>query len=323
MSARRHAAGLTLVELLVSLAIGSFLVIAGVRTFANARAVYRAAESVAGLQEAARYALAAFAYEIEHAGFYGLTNRADRIVGRTSRPADPAITVGNDCGEGWALDLDVAIGGANNGYDWDCNPYGNRAAALADTLTVRRVEPRAVTVWDAGRLYVRTTRFGNGQVFVGPAPAAFTEAPSATHELSTRGYYVSETSSLSTPGNLVPSLRVKTLTRGAAGPRVVDEEIHPGIEDMQIELGIDRDTPGSAGFDAIEAYVAPGSAELVGARILAVRVWLLVRGVQRENGFTASPARTYADRTLAAHDDRYRRTLVSATVFARNASRLP
>lgn len=316
---RNDERGLTLIELLVALAIGSLLIIAGVQGFAHGRAAYRAAESVAALQETARYALAALTYEVEHAGFWGLTNRTSRIVGRRSMPSIPTIEVGNDCADGWAIDLDAAISATNNRYGWDCRPYRNRAAAGSDTLTVRRAEVAPAESQESGRLYVRSTRFGHGQLYVAPAmPAASAESTAAIHELDVRGYYVSETSSLSTPGNLVPSLRVKVLTRGAEGPRIVDEEIYPGIEDMQIELGIDADAPGTSGFDAIDGYVDPESPQLLGARILAVRIWLLVRGWQRENGFTASPSRSYADRTREARDDRYRRALVSTTVYARN-----
>ena len=319
-AAARQDAGVTLIELLVALAIGSLLVVAGIQVFAHGRTAYRAAESIAALQESARYALTALAFDIEHAGFWGLTNDASLIAGRRSLPAGPVIAVGNDCGEDWTIDLDLTISGTNNRYGWVCRPYQNRAAAESDTLVVRRADVAPAVSEESGRIYVRTTRFGNGLVYVAPAPVAPPDAAFVTiHELSVRGYYVSETSSLSTPGNAVPSLRVKTLTGGSVGPRIVDEEIYPGIEDMQIELGIDRDAPGTAGFGEIDAYVGTESPEIPGARVLAVRIWLLVRGLQRENGFTASPPQTYADRQIPARDDRYRRALVSTTVLARNA----
>jgi type IV pilus assembly protein PilW len=167
---------------------------------------------------------------------------------------------------------------------------------------------------------VRTGRFGRGELYAAPAaPLALAAPPGEIHALATRGYYVSPTSSLSVPGNPVPSLRVKTLSYAATGPRIVDEEIYPGVEDMQIELGIDTDRPGTDGFGAIDAYIDPESSSLAGTRILAVRVWLLVRSLQRENGFTANPQRRYADRVLAGGDDHYRRTLVMTTMRARNA----
>jgi type IV pilus assembly protein PilW len=316
----RHVIGLTLVELLVALAIGSLLIIAGTRLFALGQTAYRTAESVATLEETARYALAALTYDIEHAGFWGLTNRASAIVGRRSAPGPTVLPVSNDCGDDWAIDLDLPLAATSNRYAWSCRPYRNQTMPGADTLTVRRAEIEPATTEDAGRVYVRTTRFGRGQLYIAPdAPADFDPSSTATHALVTRGYYVSPTSSLSAADNRVPSLRVKTLTRGANGPSVVDEEVYPGVEDLQVEFGIDSDAPGAAGFDEIDAYVAPESAALDGARVLTVRVWLLLRSLRRENGYTASPRREYADRVLPAGDDHYRRALLSTTVRARNA----
>ena len=56
---------------------------------------------------------------------------------------------------------------------------------------------------------------------------------------------MSRDSTISEADNPVPSLRVKTLTGGSRGPRVVDQEVLPGVEDLQIRLGVDTDSPGS------------------------------------------------------------------------------
>ena len=101
------------------------------------------------------------------------------------------------------------------------------------------------------------------------------------------GYYVSPTSTL---GAGIPSLRRKRLVNG---PQVIDEEVLPGVEDMQVELGVDTDPFGAATRGSINRYVNPGAPMLdpasplfdPNAQILAVRVWFRIRAEAIENGY--------------------------------------
>ena len=316
---RSSGRGLTLIELLVALAIGTLLTLAAVRIYMLARAAYRSAQSIAALEETARFALTALTYDIEHASYWGLTHDSRSIIGRRAQPSSSAIRVDNDCARDWAIDLDAALTATNNRYLWECTPYRDSAMSGADTLTVRHAETRAVASEESGSLYVRTSRFGRGELYTTPGPPPPTAAlNTATHALVVRGYYVNRTSSLSTATNAVPSLRAKTLTRSNFGPRIVDEEVCPGVEDLQVELGIDRDADGSPGYGTIDAYVTPESRDLSDGRVLAIRVWLLVRAHDRDAGFTATPPMSYADRSFEARDDGYRRRLVMTTLYARN-----
>src|SRR5690606_36528224 len=79
MSARLRRCGFTLVELLVSLAIGSLLIIGVVQVYSRGHAAYTVNENVARLQESARFALAVLEPDIELAGYYGYTSTADAI----------------------------------------------------------------------------------------------------------------------------------------------------------------------------------------------------------------------------------------------------
>ncbi|MBN1238544.1 MAG: PilW family protein [Gammaproteobacteria bacterium] len=317
-----RAAGVTLIELMVALAIGSFLLIGAVSVFVQSRQTFRVTESVSRLQENARFALFALEPDVRMAHYWGLTSRTGKIAGQAG-PADPpsGFPVANDCGQNWAVDLETELGGANNGYDWACAANGG-AQPGADTLIVRRVETEPVTALEDGTLYVQSARFQDGQLFLGNAlPAAFSAATSETHRLVVNGYYVSPTSSLSTPDNPVPSLRVKKLTGTAAGPRITDEEVLPGVEDLQIQFGIDTDALGAANRGAIDAYVNPGDPSLgqPDVAVLAVRIWLRLRTERPETGFTDTNAYRYADRDSAPPRDGFRRIVVSKTVYVRNA----
>ena len=98
------------------------------------------------------------------------------------------------------------------------------------------------------------------------------------------------------------------------GPEIVDEELVPGVEDPQVQFGIDTDADGS-----VNSYVNPGSPALAGVEILAVRLWLRLRAEREELGFTDEATYEYAGRSFTP-DDALRRLVVSATIQLRNRS---
>jgi hypothetical protein len=126
----------------------------------------------------------------------------------------------------------------------------------------------------------------------------------------------------------LPALRRHALI---AGPAFNSEEIIPGVEDLQVQFGID---PSGTGGSA-QRYVNP-SAIPSGAQIVSVRIWLLVRAENPEVGFRDNRTYEYADRAAAtgttadlnaanaagrayAPGDGFRRLLVSRTIQIRNA----
>lgn len=323
---RRRFAGVTLIELMVALGIGSFLMIGAITVFMQSRTTFRVSESVSRLQENGRFALGAIEPDVRMASFYGLTTRGHRVDGRAD-PDDPVgpVPATADCGPNWSVDLGTSIEGSNGTWGWTCNPYGNRAPH-SDSFIVRRAGDDPVTgTLEEDRLYVQSSRFQDGVLFVGPQrPAGFPEETSATHVLVVNGYYVSLNSTLDTAGNPIPSLRRKTLQ----GLRVVDQEVMPGVEDIQIQFGVDTDPRNGDARGAIDRYVNPddpildpgSAAHLPEATILALRVWLRVRAEFPENGFRDTTTYEYAGHryTPQGRDAGYRRIVVSKTIYLRN-----
>jgi len=103
-----------------------------------------------------------------------------------------------------------------------------------------------------------------------------------------------------------------------AGGVIQDREVIPGVEDMQIQFGIDTDPPGAPDRGAIDRYVNPGDALLGTSVVLAVRVWLRVRAERIEVGFVDGTTYNYADEN-ATYNDNFRRVVVSKTIYLRNA----
>jgi type IV pilus assembly protein PilW len=316
--------GLTLIELMVALAIGAFLMIGAITVFMQSRTTFRVTESMSRLQENARFALDALEPDIRMAHYWGLTPRTYLIQGRRE-PTEGAGVGTHTCGNNWNINLNEAVGGTNNGYNWACGATGT-AAVNSDTLVVRRASEDPVPALSAGTLYIQSTRSQLGQIFVGTAvPAGYNATTSATHRLIVNGYYVSQTSSVAG----MPSLRRKTLQEGGG---IVDEEILVGVENMQVQFGVDSDIPGTAvapnpNRGSVDRYLNPGDPLITptnagfdpNTEILAVRLWLRLRAERVENGFVDPTDYEYADQDFGTFNDGFRRVVVSKTIYLRNA----
>ena len=335
---RRLARGVTLIELMVAVAVGAFLMIGAMTVFMQSQTTFRVNQSVARLQENARFALAAIEPDIRMASFYGLSSRGVRINGRakTNAPNNGALWPGGlaGCGANWALDLENPVVATNGAYPWPCPPTVGAPEPGSDTVLIRRVNENTVAAGAlaANTLYVQNARFQPGQIFAANAvPAGYIATTSQTNALITRGYYIAtQSGQLGLKGQTIPSLHRKSLSSNPIG--VIDEEILAGVEDLQVELGIDTDIPDAPNRGAVDRYVNaddpilnPASASYnPNVVILAVRIWLRVRAEDIENGFSDTTEYKYADVdfTPTAAQQPFRRLLVSKTIYLRNARQM-
>jgi len=321
MNTRLHQTGLTLVELMVALAIGSFLMIGAIQIYGQSRQAFVINESIARVQETAQFAMDTIEADLRMASNWGRNSRGLAVEGR-SILGDPNPTglpqpAGN-CAVDWVLNLALPIDGANNGYGLACGATGG-SQANSDVITVRRASVNAAPL-EAGRLQIQTTRI-QGELFAdGAIPGAFSPADSATHNLIVTSYYVSPTSTLIAG---VPTLRRHRLIGGGAGgPRIVDEEIAPGVENLQIQFGVDVDQD-----NTVDRYVNAGDpiynpaavGYVPGARIMTARIWMVVRGVSIEPGIQDNRDFEPGDVDLGVQNDLFRRMQVSKTILLRNA----
>ena len=316
---QREQYGLTLIELMVALAIGSFLVIGSVQIYSQSREAFIINESIARVQETAQFAMDTIEADLRMASNWGRTSRGLAIENRSidgNANPKPLVNVPTDCGASWVLDLGMPVDGANNTFNLPCAALGG-AQAFSDLITVRRatVNPQPL---QAGRLQIQSTRIG-GEIFDdGAVPTLFSPADSATHNLMVSSYYVSANSDL-IPG--VPTLRRKSLVVTAGVSSIVDVEIAPGVENLQVQLGIDVDED-----NTVDRYVNPGDdiynpaapGYVPGARVITARVWIVVRSVTRENGIIDNYTYQPGDVNLGTYSDDLRRMQVSKTILLRN-----
>jgi type IV pilus assembly protein PilW len=320
----RRQRGLTLVELMVALAIGSFLIIGAVQIYTQSRQAFVINESIARVQETAQFALDTIEADLRMASNWGRTSRGLSIEGRSlvDEPNPNGLPVPTDCGEDWAIDLGTPVDGFDNvsgGSDigLPCSPMVT-GQQDSDVLTVRRASVNRVAP-EAGRLHIQSTRI-QGEIFANPdVPPQFAPYPaSETHRLMVSSYYVDADSEL-IPG--VPTLRRKVLGTREGNPEIVDQEVAPGVENLQIQFGIDVNQD-----NTVDRYVNPGDESydpeadgyIPGARVLTARIWLVVRGLTPEIGIEDQRAYNPGNANLGTFNDQLRRMQVSKTILLRN-----
>ncbi len=311
--------GVTMVELMVALAIGSFLMIGSIQVYNQSRQAYVINDSIARVQETAQFAMDTIEADLRMASNWGRHSRGRSIEGRSltgaANPLGLAAPVG--CGANWALNLGRPLEGTNNAYALPCAATGG-AQPNSDVITTRRATV-AATALNNGRLQIQSTRI-QGELFDdGAIPAGFSAANSETHDLLINTYYVSPDSTL-IPG--VPTLRRKSLVFVGGASVIQDQEVAPGVENLQIQFGVDVDDD-----NTVDRYVNPGdnifdplnAAFIPDAKVITARVWLIIRSISPEIGLNDLRDYEPGDVDLGVPNDDFRRMQVSKTILLRNA----
>ena len=293
---RRKAFGVSLIELMVALVIGLLLIAGALTVYMQSRNTYRTVDTVARLQEVGRYALDILEPDVRLAGYWGMKKGEDSI---TNTVADTSI--GSNCGANFIGLAAQYIDARDSSYT-TINCAATSQAAGTDALIVRRAES-GISALDATKVQIQSNRL-QATIFQGAAiPAGYSVAPgSETRDLAVNVYYISN------PSAGTFALRRWTL-RGSA---MVHEEVIPGVQDLQVQFGID-----SNGDNAVDQYVNPGA--VGAARIIAARIWLMVTSETNEMGYTDSATYQYANVSHSAFNDARRRIVVSKTIQIRNA----
>lgn len=295
--------GLSLIELMAALTIGLLLIAGALTVYMQSRNTYRTTDTAARMQETARYAFDILEPDVRLAGFWGMKKGPAAVTDTV-----PVANVDHNCGGtvvGWLGDATKYV----SGFDGDgattswgsmgCNPTGRNMNS--DVLIVRRASGDTSAL-DANKVQVQSNRAQATVFNSATAPGGYAAWPATeVRDMVCNVYYIGT-------DNGQPALRRWALR----GKDMVDEPIIPGVQDMQVQYGIDSDGDGAA-----EKYVNAGS--IGTASVVAARIWLLVRAESDEQGFTNNINYQYANANIAAPSDKRRRMLMSKTIQIRNA----
>ncbi|MGB5261739.1 MAG: PilW family protein [Gammaproteobacteria bacterium] len=340
-AAPRHGFGM--VELMVALLVASILAVAIGQVFLASGRSYRIHEQLARLTENGRYALEVLVTDLRRAGHLGILNgRAaitDRSAGGVSDGYRTAIENGRCMDIDWVRMLSHRVFGKDdNRGGYDCLP--SEPVPVGDVLVTRYAAPRydlppagamAQTVVHPDHLYL-LARPDSSTVIEGRRAGTLLSGgiTDSVAELVAHGYFIRT----STTGSGCPAVNsLPALYRLAqSGNRLVAREIARGIEQFQVQYGIDSNSDGTVDryMDAMDAS-HPGWQQ-----VIAVRIWLLARAECPETGYDNTqhyalgnvrvhPATTDRDSDGVIDgdvdgdgNDDYRRRLMSTTVTLRN-----
>jgi len=316
----RRQKGLSLVELMIAMALAMVLSAAVITVFANNRHGYNQGENVQRMQDDARHALREITFDLSMAGHYG-----DLLI-PGSVTADAGLTLTTDCGPvgspEWmyqtmepgtdqflsvvALDNATAATAAAN---FSCIS-GSEFQSGTDVVSIKRVAGRRATALTNGQVYLRT----NGTVgllYKEPltgAPAIPVPAPNSAWEYRPSIYYIRNYANA--PGDGIPTLCKKVL-RGVS-PGMTTECLATGIENLQIEYGIDTTDNGFANI-----YMPNPSLANIQS-VVSARVSLLARTTDVDTRYANDKTFNLSNAPAYSPNDSFHRRIVTTTVSIQN-----
>jgi type IV pilus assembly protein PilW len=335
--ALRRPRGFSIVELMVSLTIGLILMTLLAIVFSNASRAQKEITASGQQIENGRYAIDLLSDDARHAGFYGYF----------SSPGTPPATAPDPCSIVTATlseGLTLPVYGYNSPSTspLSCIDSAN-LVANTDILVVRRAATKttAVASLDTKLFYIQgvqgTSVSGNPKLDLGANPSTFTltvrngtgssvQAP--IWQYTTHIYFVAPCSNPSGSGGTVctsaddggspiPTLKRLELTKDASNnTAMVTYPLVEGIENFQVEYGLDTDADGSPNSSAYS--VDPGATSNW-RNVMALRLYVLARNTQTSQGYTDS--KTYAlGGTSVTPGGNYRRHVYQAIVRVKNPS---
>ena len=312
--------GFSVVELMIAMLLSLALSAGVISVFVNNSYSFNQDDNIARMQDDARHALREIAFDISMAGHY-----ADLLIPDIVTP-DAALSIGTDCGPAGELNWMYRTSEAGTGNTLSLAAIDNASSAVVvaahscfaaneiepgtDVVAIRRVAGRASAALTANAIYLRTN--GTiGLLFKAPMPAApslVVAAPSADWEYRPSIYFIRQYAN--TPGDGLPTLCRKVL-RGA-GPSMTTECLATGIENLQIEYGIDTSEDGHP-----NVYLTnPTLADL--QSVVAARIFLVARTTEIDTRYSNDKVYSVSNSADFVPNDSFHRRVFSTSVSVQN-----
>ena len=312
--------GFTVVELMIALTLSMILSVAIVTVFTDNSYSFKQDENLSRMQDDARHALREIAFDIRMAGHYADLHLPASVA------ADGALAIGTDCGptgEANWMYRTVEAGTGNSMSLMAIDNATNAAVTSAhscfltdeilegtDVVAVKRVAGGNTAVPQGGNVYLKTNGVV-GYLYNGPTPAAapFTvSAPSADWAYRPSIYYIRQFAF--TPGDNIPTLCRKSL-RGV-GPAMTTECIATGIENLQVEYGIDTSSDGHP-----NVYISnPNLTQL--QDVVSARIFILARTTEIDTRYQNNKTYSISNSPDLVPGDSFHRRVFSTSVSIQN-----
>lgn len=295
----RRQAGLSLIEMMIAMTISLFLMVGLAGIFANSSRTQNELTKTARQIEDGRFATSLLADDIALAGYYGYYYQ----------PSAPTALV-DPCELNSMTTIQSGMNLPLQGYDSPSAPPSPLSGCLTDAnhlnntdiLVVRRADSQATA---SGSLVTNQVYFqansntsetpimatGTASNFTRMMKDTTTAAP--IRKFHVRTYFIAPcsvptgggsvcTGSTDDGGSPIPTLKRLELTVNSGGTRLIDiVPLVEGVENMQIDYGIDSDGDGTQ-----DTWLQEPAAVADWANVMAVRVSLLMRNVEATTGYT-------------------------------------
>ncbi|WP_371186352.1 PilW family protein [Thalassotalea maritima] len=304
--------GYSLLELMIAMVVSLFLLTGLISVFTNVRATTAETTAAGMLQENGRFAVSVLSNELLRAGFLGESTTIQQTQQFTQIPV--AINANKDC-----------IGdGVNNASFPNTDGqfrmlWGATATTISpincisdakigsDILQIKRVLAQPIDEADiqATEYYIKAN-LGTGAMFKGSSPVPNLD-DATIWQYQHHVYYIKD-ETLS--GQVIPVLMHGRLDND----EMVFEPMIDGIENIHFMYGVDTD-----GDDVVNVFLSAANMPMNfwdqenGIRIIAARIFVLVRDIQADNNYRNTNTYVMGDSSVTV-DDNYRRVLFNSTV---------
>lgn len=337
MTSRRRQAGLSLIELMVSITLGLMILSGVLIVFVNTSAARSEVERVSRQIENGRYASELLSEDLRLAGFYGELS-AGSVAPPGSLPGDPCSVTPAD----WRSWIPIHLQGYDDIGFTSTNCTLTNLKANTDVLVVRRARACAAGVagCDAvvnGKPYLQVSLCatqttpnyrlgleGGADPFDMQKKTCVTTALANKREYLVRIYFIATDNGA---GQSIPTLKRLELT-GAGWSTVPLVE---GIEEMQLHYGLDTNGDGMPDVYVANPNDYPGGACPAPAcprdnwtNVVTVQFHLLARNLETSPGYSEGTKKYILGKDAAGSDiertpgDGYRRHVYSGLVRVAN-----
>jgi hypothetical protein len=317
---KKYQKGFSVVEVMIAMLLSMALAGGIISVFVNNSYSFNQDENIGRMQDDARFALREIAFDISMAGHYADLHIPDSVS------YDGDLTIGTDCGPAGQANWMYRTTEAGTGNSFSIMAIDNATNATVsaahscfgggelldgtDVVAIKRVAGAEATALSADGAYLRT----NGTVgvlFSGiepTSPPLAIAAPSADWAFRPSIYYIRQFAN--TPGDNIPTLCRKALS--GAGPSMATECLATGIENLQIEYGIDMSQDGHP-----NVYLTnPTLAQM--QDVVAARIFLIARTTDIDTRYVNNKTYSISNAPDVVPGDSFHRRVFSTSVSIQN-----
>lgn len=322
---KKNQLGLSILELLISLALGLVLFAGVMSIFVGLRTTTEETTSYGALQENARFALNIIAEDLARQAFWG-DYTGDIDLASLTASVDPG-TIGGDCVGGGVnnASFPVAVGAFRTIWGTTAVAAANmgciaNASIGSDIIQIKRAVANPLNVADIrnDRYYIRSST--NAAAIFSGNGAVPNINNSRIWEYQHHIYYVRNEQA---GAGTVPVLVQGSLSR--AGQSMNMGMLVEGIEMIRFLYGVDMDGDGTVdSFISADNMINNFWDQAGDVNILSVKVYVLARDILPDNNYENTNTYQLGDiavdfMDVSGNGDNFRRLLLSSTVSLDNA----